>query len=229
VKLKREREADRRSWLDGVDIGQPGSRFTDRVALAIVTREGIDYPAGGGGDAKAIVARVLKDVPKEETSTLGKRTAVDGSIGRGASGWVAVLEFALEASAGGVIAGAAWQGAKRAARELRDLLSRLRDDDVHFFVSRGAAALVAIEYVVELGEEGVLDIEAVTDSLAMAGRGPTELSYVGVEPWLVSLVNETRTERHIVAVSPRGNVLGAMRFRMSESESMYGVLPSRDE
>jgi hypothetical protein len=228
VSFKPRQDGETGSWLEGVDLSQPGSRFTDRVALAIVTREGVDYRTADGGDAQEIVARTLRGVPDEEMSALGKRTPVDGSIGRGAAGWIAVLEFARDMVIGGVVAGAAWDGVKLAARQLKDLLARLRQDDVRVMVSRGAAAAIAIQHIIDQGETAILDVEVVTDPLAMAGREPTELSYVGLEPWIVSVVDEKRTYRHIVSVSPTGEVLSAMRFPMGEFEQMFGLLPQRD-
>jgi hypothetical protein len=226
--FKRRREEEP-SWLEGVDVGRSGSRFSDQVALAIQSRSVGINTDGEGGDAEEIVCRALDGVPNEDISALGKQKAVDGSSGRGAEGWIAVLEFALSTGATGIIGGAAWEGLKAAGRQLRGLLDRLRKQDMQVMVSKGAAALVAIQHVLDQGEDGILDVESVSDPLAMAGRELTELSYVGVEPWLVSLVNEKRTHRFIVAVAPNGEVLGSMRFPLSEYEAtMFGVLPPRD-
>jgi hypothetical protein len=169
-------------------------------------------------------------VSDEETSALGEARAVDGSLGRGAEGWIAVLEFALEFTGEGLITNAMWDGVKLGARQLRDLLEKLRHRNVDVIVSRGAAQLIAVQHVLDQGEETeILDVESVSDPKAMAGQTPTELSYVGVEPWLVSLINETRTHRYIVAVSPSGDAMASMRFPLGEWEAkLFGVLPPRD-
>jgi hypothetical protein len=206
-----------------------GSRFNNHVALAIKPCSVGITTDGEGGDSEEVVRRALTDVSDEETSALGEARAVDGSVGRGAEGWIAVLEFALELTAEGLLANALWDGVKVGARQLRDLLTKLRDRKVEVMVSRGAAQLIAIQHVLDQGQEtGILDVESVSDPKAMAGQTPTELSYVGVEPWLVSLINETRTYRFIVAVSPSGDAMASMRFPLDEWEAkMFGVLPAR--
>jgi hypothetical protein len=219
------------SWLDDVDVEKPGSRFTPSVALAILTRPGGErrYSEGSDtGDARAVVDEVLDGVSPDELSALGDHSVVDGSYGRGASGWVPVLEFAAQAIITGVIGNAAWDAIKVAARQLTDLLARFRREDVAVLVSRGSAALVAIQHLVADGKTGVLDIEAVEEPPAVAGRAPSELSYVGAEPWLVSLVNESRTVRYVVAISPAGEVIDTMTVPMTQQEAMYGILPPRD-
>jgi hypothetical protein len=206
-----------------------GSRFNNHVALAIKPHSVGLATDGERGDAREVVRRALTDVSDEETSALGEAKAVDGSVGRGAEGWIAVLEFALEFTAEGLIVNAMWDGVKVGARQLRNLLKKLRGRKVDVMVSRGAAQLIAIGYVLDHGEEtGILDVESVSDPKAMAGQMPTELSYVGIEPWLVSLVNETRTYRFIVAVSPSGEAIASMRFPLDEWEAkLFGVLPPR--
>jgi hypothetical protein len=144
-----------------VNPEQAGSRFTSRAALAIVSSEGTffnedgDAPAGG---AKRVLAEVFPSDP-----ALGKPKPVDGGHGRGAEGWIAVAEFGVEAIIGGIAGNAAWDGIKLAAKRLSDLIGDLRRRDVKVFVSRGSAALLAIEHVRGLGEATILDVEAVTE------------------------------------------------------------------
>jgi hypothetical protein len=74
------------------------------------------------------------------------------------------------------------------------------------------ALLLAVQYVVETGDEqGGLEVEAIEEPSTLGGRSAIELSYVGVEPWLVSLV----------AVNPDGTVAGFLRLEMSEGERLY--------
>jgi hypothetical protein len=48
---------------------------------------------------------------------------------------------------------------------------------------------------------------------------------VGIEPWLVLLVNGTRTKRFIVAVQPDGTIEGRMDLKMNEFEELYWQAP----
>lgn len=178
------------------------------------------------GSAKEVVADVLGGVREDATSVLGKRHAINGSYGRGAEGWLPVVEWLTDAAIGKVVTDTAWAGIKAAAREVRDLLRRLRDKEIRFLVSRGAAAMIARDYLIESGEPGVLNVEGVAEPRALAGLDPTELSYLGVEPWLVSVVNEQRTSRYVVAVSPSGEVMDSMRFSTGgDFQAMWGVPP----
>lgn len=59
-----------------------------------------------------------------------------------------------------------------------------------------------------------------------AGRAASELSYTEIEPWLVSLLNESRTYRYIVAVAPGGQVMDFMAVPMSEAEKLYMPPPA---
>jgi hypothetical protein len=55
---------------------------------------------------------------------------------------------------------AAWDSIKFAAKYVRQLVSDLRNRDVEFQVSRGYAALLAIEHLLDEGaEDGVIDVE----------------------------------------------------------------------
>ncbi|MEX1141637.1 MAG: hypothetical protein WD993_03165 [Thermoleophilaceae bacterium] len=203
----------------------PGSRYTLRPAVAMMCRpDGRSrFDIGDdAGDASAVVSEALNRARVDTTTTLGEASVVDGAHGRGAAGWVPVVEWVLSAAT----AGATWEVVKLAARSFRDLLERLRDLRVRVAVSRGAAALVAIDHVLEVTkEQGVLDVEAVEEPSACAGRAPSELNYTEIEPWLVSLLNEPRTTRYIVAVAPGGQVLDCMVLPMSEIEKLYGPSP----
>src|SRR5688500_12011368 len=66
-------------------------RFTTRPAIAIGTAE----HEGGehGKTADAVVREWVGEWVFEESPELGTPEAVDGSVGRGASGWFAVVEW----------------------------------------------------------------------------------------------------------------------------------------
>jgi hypothetical protein len=145
----------------------------------------------------------------------------------GASAWTPIIEWALDVGIPNLWPVAAWDGIKLAAKAAGQLVSQLRDHEAEFLVSRGYAVLLAIEYLLDEGaEDGVLEVEAVAEPSSLAHRSLTEVNYVGAEPWIVFLLNERRTRRYIVAVSPDGSLLGAIGIPVSELERAY--LPSRN-
>lgn len=205
-----------------------GSRFTTRASLAILTRRGgADRHAVGqdSGPTEEITLEALCG-PPSSIEELGDGRVVDGSYGRGAAGWVPVVEWTLQA----MLAGAAWDVIKRGARRMRDLTESLRDGEVRFLVSRGTAALLAIAQVLETTDESeVLDVEAVEEPSALAGAEPSEQNFVGIEPWLVSLINADRTTRYVVCVAPSGEIQGVMSLPMGDAEGLYHPIPPPDE
>jgi hypothetical protein len=213
---------------NGWDPESPGSRFTARVALALLGgRSGKSRFSHGDdtGSASDVAADVLDADLLASTSVLGEPKAIDGSVGRGAAGWVPVIEFVAVAAIGGVLGNAAWAGVKAAGSQARALVASMKEADVRILVSRGTAALLAIAWILEVGDEfEVLDVEAVAEPSALAGRPPTELSYVGVEPWLVALVNADRSSRYVVAVGSDGEILSWMKMPMGQMESFYSTL-----
>lgn len=89
-------------------------------------------------------------------------------------------------------------------------------------ISRGAAALLAAARVgEEFGEQGTLAIEAVEEPSSIAGNEVTELSYVGVEPWIVLLRNDERRTRYIVVVMPDGRLTGTLRVPFVAFEELF--------
>ena len=207
-----------------------GSRFTSRVALAVSAGENYMLRAerGEAGVAHDAVTTVLGGDALDERPGLGRGEALDGSVGRGASGWAAVLEWGLQVTIGGVIGNAAWAGIKLAANEARGLLDRGKGRRV--MVSRGLAGLVAIDHVLSTykGEDGPLDIEAVEEPSSVRGMPSPEPNYVGIEPWLVLLQNGPRTARYVVAVRADGSVASSMAVPMEEFESLFNGFPPRD-
>jgi hypothetical protein len=163
----------------------------------------------------------------EPSGDAGRPAAVDGVVGRGAAAWIPVIEWAAAAVVGGVIQGAAWESFKATGRRLRDLLRRAKNDGETVYISRGAAAALAALHVLDETEEhGVIDTEAVLEPSSLRGERATEASYVGVEPWIVSLLNETRSKRYLVAVSCQGDIEGLITLPVGRIESIYSSMPS---
>lgn len=93
-------------------------------------------------------------------------------------------------------------------------------------VSRGLAALLAMEHVFETTDEtDVLQVEFAHEPSSLAGRPLTETSYTGIEPWIVSLVDGSRKTRYLVAVGPEGDVEGCVATPVGAFEAMYSPLP----
>jgi hypothetical protein len=221
------------SFPEGLDPEREGSRFTSRVAFAVSAMEthGDRREADGHGKSpvtqEAIEAHLGLNALDADPEG-GQPKAVDGSVGRGAAGWIPVVEWAAAVAIGGVISGAAWDGVKAAGRRAKALLTRATEGGEKVFVSRGLAAVFAADHVLaETGEAGILDTESVVEPSTLRGEDPSELSYVGSEPWLVSLINESRTTRYLVAVSPDGNIEGMIPLPLSEFERLFPPLPPR--
>lgn len=205
----------------------PGSRFTTRVSLAILTRSAGASRFSQGDDSgptQEVITDAL-DGPPSSIEGLGDSRTVDGAYGRGAAGWVPVVEWAAQAMVAGVVGNAAWAAITASAMRVRALVDELSSRQVEFLVSRGTAALIAIDHVLRTdGESQVLDVEAVEEPSALAGAEPSELNFVGIEPWLVSLINADRSTRYVIAVDPSGRIQGTLALAMSESEGLYSPL-----
>jgi hypothetical protein len=212
-------------FQEGWDPEAAGSRFTSRAALVLLTRkDGASRMAvdSDTGNASAVIEDAMGSDALVPDPALGSPTPTDGSDGRGGEVWAPVIEWTVEAMIGGVVGNVAWAGVTAAASRLRERIARLRQDRVRFNVSRGAAAFLAIGHVLEQsGEADVLDVEAVEEPSTMAGASPHELNYVGADPWLVLLLNSRRTYRYVVAVTPDGHVVGALKMPMGEIERAY--------
>jgi hypothetical protein len=117
-------------------------------------------------------------------------------------------------------------------RFLQRAKGSLKGDDRHrLHVSRGGAAYLAVAEVSErFGEKGALEIEAVEEPSSIAGRDVSELSYVGLELWVVLLLHRAERKRYIVVIQSRGgDVLGAMETPMDEFEEMFLPAPEDTE
>lgn len=211
------------------DLDAPYSRFTlsPAIALGVPEAEWDDSQQESG--PRDALGRHFGDWIYEEQEGLGLGNPESGSIGRGASGSAAVLIFIGLHAAGGVIsvsAGMAWK------RFIQRAKGSLGEDDRHLFhVSRCGAAYLAVAEVAErFGEEDPVEVEAVEEPSSIAGREVSELSYVGLEPWVVLLRNRAKRKRYVVVIDSRGGeVLGALETPMDEFEEMFLPAPGDSE
>ena len=97
-------------------------------------------------------------------------------------------------------------------------------------VSRGGAAALAAGDVADRFEErDPVEIEAVEEPSSISGRNVSELSYVGLEPWIVLLRNRERRFRYLVVVAADGEILGSVKTPMDEFEGMFLPHPEDSE
>jgi hypothetical protein len=206
------------------DPEEAGSRFTTRPAFALTLPEE-EWTDRGEGGPRAALRHNIGDWVLEEQEDLGRGEPVDSTYGRGASGIAVALEFVGLAALTGVIsvsAGMAW-------RRLLERVGRSLQDDErprHVLVSRGGAAYLAAAEVGErFGEQGELIVEAVEEPSSIAGHEVSELSYTGIEPWIVLLRRDETLRRYVVVVAPDGEIDGALQTPMREGEPGYLLPP----
>jgi hypothetical protein len=209
------------------DLDDPGSRFTRAPAIAIGMKEGDWPPAEWDHAAIDAIRDKIGDWILEEQPELGRPEPVPGSRGRGAAGLAAVIEWVALNAAGGVIPVAAGMAFRQVVRRANEAV-RGRRPGVE--ISRGGAAYVAVAEVAErFREEEGLEVEAVEEPSSIAGREVSELSYVGIEPWVVLLRNQKAKRRYVVVVAPDGENLGALQTPMGDFEEMFLPGPERTE
>ena len=174
------------------------------------------------GVAKDAIVSDLGEEWLARDAALGEVKAVDGVRGRGAAGWIPVLEWlGLQVAALGVAG-----GIRAGIRRVRDRIKEATEKDHRVLVSRGLAALLAMEHVFETTKETeVLSVEFVQEPSVLGGRPPSETSYTGLEPWIVSLVNGSRRMRYVLVVSAEGEVQGMASAEAGKLDPMYGLLP----
>lgn len=68
---------------------------------------------------------------------------------------------------------------------------------------------------------GPLKVEAVEEPSWIADQAITELSYGGVEPWVVFLRNPAAEIRYLVFVNPDGEIAGHLRLPFPPFEGMF--------
>jgi hypothetical protein len=205
--------------LAGVD--EDSNRFNRQVAVAFpdVTPPGMESPADPGD----ILMREVGDWLLADDPELGHPHASRGGAGRGASGWVPVVEWAARAVAGGVVSRMAMLAFAKVYRRI--LQSGQGGRAV--YLSRGAAALVAADHVTRrYYDSGPLEVEAIEEPSSIAGWGETETSYHGLEPWVVLFVNRERGCRYVVLMRPNGEIMGDIAADFLEYEGVY-LRPSR--
>jgi hypothetical protein len=64
-------------------------------------------------------------------------------------------------------------------------------------------------------------LEAVEEPSAITGRRSPEANYVGIEPWIVLLVDVGAQARYVVAVASDGQILASMRLPFQKLEGYY--------
>lgn len=174
------------------------------------------------GVAKEAITSDLGAEWLERDVDLGDVKAIDGVRGRGAAGWIPVLEWVGLQVAGLGVAEALRAGIRRA----RNKMKQAEDGNHRVLVSRGLAALLAMEHVFETTDEAeVLNVEFVQEPSVLGGRPPSETSYTGLEPWIVSLVNGSRRIRYVLVVSAEGEIQGLVTAEAGELDPHYGLLP----
>jgi len=174
------------------------------------------------GVAEDAIASDLGEEWLASDAALGAVTVVDGVRGRGAAGWIPVLEWLGLQVAGLGVAEALRTGIRR----VRDKINEAKAKDHRVLVSRGLAALLAMEHVFETtNETEVLNVEFAQEPSVLGGRPPSETSYTGLEPWIVSLVNGSRRMRYVLVVSPEGEIQGMAAAEAGKLDPMYGLLP----
>jgi hypothetical protein len=206
----------------GVDPNSfAGGRFTTDAAVAIATGE---YGEGDDALAERVIRESVGAWLLEEEPVLGRAEAVGGSAGRGAAGWVAVAHWLADALANNVVDIAVGAALARILGRLREWREQRKAEGKHggIEVSRGAAVrLAAADVAEQFEEQGPLEVEAVEEPSSIAGRPVSELSYVGVEPWIVLLRNVGAEVRYIVVVNPDGAIAGRLRLPFLDFEAMF--------
>lgn len=210
---------------EGWDIESEGSRFTSQPAVVLLLGE-VPERELGKASAKSIVEERLKagDV-LDADEHLGVPKVVDGGIGRGAEGWAPVLQWIVDVAGTGIVGAIAYDTLKLAASGTKRVFKRLKKSDSRFYVSRGFAALLAVDAVVAKHPGAILSIEAAEEPSAIAGYPTSELNYVGLEPWIVFLIDFEARKRFIVVVRPTGDVVGISEFGLEDYEDMYSRVP----
>lgn len=208
------------------DLDAPGSRFTWRPAVVFLVGE---TPQEQQISAEDAIRRTVDDRVLEE-DVLGEPRFVDGGIGRGAEGWAPVLEWVGLSAGAGVIGGLSWLAVKKAAQAASATIRRLRsdkDEEVRVQVSRGLAVLLAIDEVLERESTAELVVEAADEPSGLAGNPISEINYVGLEPWIILLVDLKAKKRWIVVVRPNGDAAGVLEMALEDFEDMFLQLERR--
>jgi hypothetical protein len=218
----------RRNFPDpSFDLEAQGSRFTIRPALAIqVGPDWIDRSGREAEVARRAVSMVFGDDWATDDPDMGEISVFDGVQGRGAANWIPVIEWLGDKAGGGLVGLAVGKAALAGIERIRTKIEEARSGGRRVMVSRGLAVRLAADHVfVTTDETGILQVEFAEEPSSIAGRPVTETSYTGFEPWIVSLVNESRQTRYLLTVDPEGGIQGCLTTPVGEFEAMFSPLP----
>lgn len=217
---RKERRASPDSPLD---LDAPGSRFRMQLGMAVqLGPEWTEHPDNGRNDfAQTAVRAELGDSWLEADPDIGEVMVHNGSQGRGAAGWIPVLEWVGLNVAGGLIGITAEEAARAALQRIRAKIEQVRLEGHRALVSRGLAATIAMDHVFATTDEAeVLHVEVAQEPSVLGGRPPTEISYTGLEPWIISLVMD-HGELDMSLLSARKVMSRAALLQRQESSIGY--------
>lgn len=206
-----------------------GSRFYNQPGFAVLRGKRGSDPSGFDGDTGDAMARVVSALGEQPAAEeeLGRPLVRDGSYGRGAETWTAIVEWTLETAGQGVVGLLVTAPLIAAARRFRALLRRMDERGAQYLVNRAGAALVALE---DVGREAPRDsrlwLESAEEMSTAAGRPLTEYSYLGADARLVFLVDLDRSFRYVRIVSPQGQVTAGATTSLNELERLYLPAPN---
>ena len=169
------------------------------------------------GSADAAVRMRVGDWLLASDLDLGPTRTVDGARGWGAQGWIPVVEWLGDAVGQGIVGAAVASAAAGVVHRLRrrfadGQVDTTDDPPLRFLISRGLAAAVAVDYIAqEFSVFGPLEVEASEQPSAIAGVPVFAVSYTGLEPWVILVVDRKSAKRYYIVVSPQGEILGAMQ------------------
>jgi hypothetical protein len=205
-----------------------GSRFFSEPGFAVLLGERGSDPSGFDGDfgdATARVTSALGQAPPEDP-VLGSPRVIDGSHGRGASGWAPVVEWLGLAAAGGILGNLATDAVKAGAARFRDMVRGTKERGASILINRAGVALIALADVVEEAPSGAtLWMEAAEELATVAGRDVTELGYSHTDSWLVMIVDVEHQVRYIRVVAPSGEIRVRVAAALNPFERLYLPIP----
>lgn len=197
------------TW-ESADRDLPSCRLTRRFVVSTVAVGDRDVV----GREKARVCEVFGDEVVQDTEHIGAPAIHRGSVGRGGEVSTVLLEWVVEPAGKGVVSLVAAEAFKRLMRRLREVGARPGP-----LISAGMAGALAVAEIGDVGHHLVL--EGVFEPAEFRESAPTELNYVGIEPWIVVLAVPGARCRNLVVVGPEGEIVNVTRIPMSETEVHY--------
>jgi hypothetical protein len=177
-----------------------------------------------GGTPEQALRVVQVDWLPAESDQVGEPRVLPAETGRGAGGYGAAVQWLGESIADGVVDLAVAYALVKVIGRLRDWRDGRRREGnfAAFEISSGAAALLAAAHVAESYDEGgPLEVEAVEEPSAIAGKDITETGYVLLESRIVLLRNTARRVRYVAVVMPDGIISGALQVPFVLNEEVY--------